>query len=206
MASYVDLSSLHSPVPRAKPSAAWGAQIRENFEFLHDNRRVVCTSSSRPGTPFEGLEIYETDTDRTYIYDGSSWVQTGGVGAWISYTPTLVQSSAVTKTVSYAKYQKDGRQIVGNVLMLVTGSGTSGQPIIVGMPYEIAGSGNLVLGSGWIYDASGVVGYTGALIRVSSSSAILWANGETNNIGADPAFGLANSDQISYEFNYEATT
>ena len=34
----------------------------------------VCTSSTRPTTPFEGQAIFETDTDRMYIWNGTAWV------------------------------------------------------------------------------------------------------------------------------------
>ena len=34
----------------------------------------VCTSSTRPAVPFEGQMIYETDTDKTLVWDGSTWV------------------------------------------------------------------------------------------------------------------------------------
>jgi hypothetical protein len=37
-------------------------------------RPGVCTSSNRPVSPFEGQVIYETDTDRTLVYNGSAWV------------------------------------------------------------------------------------------------------------------------------------
>lgn len=37
-------------------------------------RPGVCTSSTRPVTPYEGQVIYETDTDRTLVYNGTSWV------------------------------------------------------------------------------------------------------------------------------------
>jgi hypothetical protein len=34
----------------------------------------VCTSSTRPAVPFEGQMIFETDTDRLYVYNGTAWV------------------------------------------------------------------------------------------------------------------------------------
>lgn len=49
--------------------------------YLPSSRLIqpgVCTSTTRPSSPFEGQAIYETDTDLTYIYNGSSWQQTGG--------------------------------------------------------------------------------------------------------------------------------
>lgn len=33
----------------------------------------VCTSSTRPATPYEGQVIYETDTDRVLVWTNSSW-------------------------------------------------------------------------------------------------------------------------------------
>jgi len=34
----------------------------------------VCTSSTRPASPYDGQVIYETDTDKTLVYNGSAWV------------------------------------------------------------------------------------------------------------------------------------
>jgi hypothetical protein len=34
---------------------------------------IICTSGTRPGAPAEGQAIYETDTNRTYIWDGTAW-------------------------------------------------------------------------------------------------------------------------------------
>jgi hypothetical protein len=33
----------------------------------------VCTSATRPVSPYEGQVIYETDTDSVYVWNGSSW-------------------------------------------------------------------------------------------------------------------------------------
>lgn len=38
------------------------------------NKSGVCTSSTRPTNPFEGQLIYETDTNRTLVYDNSAWL------------------------------------------------------------------------------------------------------------------------------------
>lgn len=34
----------------------------------------VCTSSTRPTSPYEGQSIYETDTDRVLFWNNSAWV------------------------------------------------------------------------------------------------------------------------------------
>lgn len=45
----------------------------------------VCTSSTRPALPYQGQVIYETDTAKTLVWNGSAWVflstgTTSGVG------------------------------------------------------------------------------------------------------------------------------
>lgn len=37
-------------------------------------RTGVCTSTTRPTTPYEGQMIYETDTNRVLVYEGAAWV------------------------------------------------------------------------------------------------------------------------------------
>ena len=34
----------------------------------------VCTSATRPASPYEGQVIFETDTDKMLVWNGSSWV------------------------------------------------------------------------------------------------------------------------------------
>lgn len=34
---------------------------------------VVCTSTTRPAAPYTGLEIYETDTNRRWVYRSTAW-------------------------------------------------------------------------------------------------------------------------------------
>lgn len=49
---------------------------------------IVCGSSTRPtgASLFTGLAIYEIDTKRFYIYDGTTWIYRGGVWACTSST------------------------------------------------------------------------------------------------------------------------
>ena len=54
-------------------------------------RPGVCTSSTRPASPFEGQTIYETDTDLVKSYNGSAW-------ATIGPTPTFNTITVITTT------------------------------------------------------------------------------------------------------------
>jgi len=57
-------------------------------------RPGVCTSSTRPASPFDGMVIYETDTNNSLVWDGSSWVklatQTTGRVGFVCTVPTSV--------------------------------------------------------------------------------------------------------------------
>ncbi len=54
----------------------------------------VATSATRPAAPFEGMAIYETDTNRGYVWTGAAWTLAFSTEAWI--TPTLTNSWVAT--------------------------------------------------------------------------------------------------------------
>jgi len=60
----------------------------------------VCTSTTRPSTPYQGMVIYETDTARTLVWNGSAWVflstsSAGDVGL-VKVIPTSVSGTGVS--------------------------------------------------------------------------------------------------------------
>jgi hypothetical protein len=52
----------------------WNTYVRDNFNSIKFGH-VVCTSSTRPTGIAEGTMIYETDTNKVLVYNGSSWVE-----------------------------------------------------------------------------------------------------------------------------------
>jgi len=46
----------------------------------------IVTSSTRPASPFDGMQIYETDTRKMLVYDGASWRPTGNLDIATSST------------------------------------------------------------------------------------------------------------------------
>ena len=42
---------------------------------------VICTSTTRPSTPWLGQSIFETNTGESYVWDGSAWQPAGGGGS-----------------------------------------------------------------------------------------------------------------------------
>ena len=58
----------------------------------------VCTSSTRPASPFEGQMIYETDTDILAIYNGTAWKQLAAA----TKTGAILQIVSTTKTDTFS--------------------------------------------------------------------------------------------------------
>lgn len=151
--AYVDLSTLHTPTPGGHPPATWGAQIRDNFDFLNTGRREIVTSSTRP-TGFEGLEIYETDTNYTQVHDGTDWRRGLSYGAEETYTPTWTQAATITKTTTLSIYRRYGRVYEGNIVLAATSAGTASNAIKVTTPTTSSFSSNAAVGAGYYYNGS----------------------------------------------------
>jgi hypothetical protein len=52
----------------------------------------VCTSSTRPSSPITGQSIYETDTDKVLLWNGSAWMPPTGV------LPNIVEFTTTSYT------------------------------------------------------------------------------------------------------------
>ena len=167
------------------------------------------TSSTRPSTgglPYEGQLIYETDTKKSYRYNGTTWIPVENLGAWDTYTPTLTQSGAVTKTVTRAAYTQIGKTVICNVLLIVTGTGSAGSQITVSLPVTASTSNqDLIVGTAEMWDNSAQV-YTG-LARLVSTTTVNFVRTDqapTGNFGQDPNMALASPDYLSFMITYEA--
>ena len=66
--------------------AVWDSDLKQLMVYMNASggnawqpvgNRIVCASTTRPSTPFEGQEIYETDTQKTLVYTGSAWLEIG---------------------------------------------------------------------------------------------------------------------------------
>jgi hypothetical protein len=208
MVAYVDLNTIHNPATGFAPPAAWGDQVRDNDEYLYQRGPYICTAGTRPASPFEGQLIYETDTDKVYIYSGATWVQINALGAPASYTPTLTQSATVTKTINIANYTVLGKQVIGRFFMDITGSGTGANDIVVGLPVTArASSGNEPIGVGMVRDASANIKYRAMLVMASTTTVkFLTLHSTTDGYlgSTDMTAALASTDFVSGSFQYDA--
>ena len=68
-------------------------------------RPGVCTSTSRPASPFEGQTIYETDTDMLAIWSGSAWryiaATTPTNGTVLQVISNQITTASTTTSTSY---------------------------------------------------------------------------------------------------------
>ena len=179
---------------------------------------IICTSTTRPASPFKGQTIYEGDTDLSYTYNGSSWVQTGNsTGAWTSFTPTVTGYSSLNLTNGNAtidgKYTRIGRTICFRARW-VFGSTTSFNAtngyFFLGLPVTAASSLNAGL-SASILD-SGIAHYPVVpLIPDSSTSALaiggIYTNGTYATFAQPTAmFTWGIGDTIYWGGVYEAAS
>jgi hypothetical protein len=74
---------------------------------------IICTSSTRPASPFVGQVIYETDSGRSYIHNGTAWVapqvQTNPpiCRAYATGTQSLANSTVTAITLGSESYDTD---------------------------------------------------------------------------------------------------
>lgn len=80
----------------------------------------VCTSSTRPASPYDGQVIYETDTDKTLVYNGTGWVylstsraNPGGLD--------LIKTQTIGSAVSSVEVTDAFSSTYDNYLILVSG-------------------------------------------------------------------------------------
>ena len=104
-------------------------------------RPGVCTSSTRPTAPYEGQTIFETDTDKTLVWNGSAWLylstpQTSEIGAWQTWTPTITAQSGTftTITTNWARYSILNKTLFVQIKFTITTRGTGDGIIRVSLP------------------------------------------------------------------------
>lgn len=173
---------------------------------------VVCTSSTRPGSPTAGDLIYETDTNKDYQYDGASWVERGILVGWGSYTPALTATTTSptlgTGSAQVGHYHRDGRTIYGAAKIAFGSSGA------------VAGSGNYKfslpvaaarssepLAYGHVYDSSAGDRLFATLEADANNSTTCFivVNRAVSGVTTDaiPWVWAAN-DELHFMFTYEA--
>lgn len=189
--------------------------------FLMRQAVIVCTSSTRPASPNEGMTIYETDTDRYKAYSGTAWEDTLKSGAWISYTPVLLPGSeagtdwALGSGTITGAYQKAGRMVVVRLALEFASDTTFGtRKIALTAPVVkvVEAVGNRVVGTVVFEDVSAGNTYSGVCLMQATGSILALAAFEITvgtysqsalASGSIP-FTWATGDRINIDIIYEA--
>lgn len=126
---------------------------------------------------------------------------------WTSYTPTVTQSGAVTKTVTYGKYRTYGGTTDVQVFLTMTGSGTGNNVITVSLPTTSITSTEMTIGAGRIVDSG--VRSDAVIVQLASTTTVKFLAVEAatpaDYVGKVPNFALGSGDTISFFCTYENT-
>jgi hypothetical protein len=173
----------------------------------------VCTSTTRPASPYEGQAIYETDTDKMYIWNGSAWrylatPQTTEIGAYTAFTPVWTSLTAGNGTSNFRYCQINklvhfyGQFTLGST-SAVTGAIGISLPVnskiintftFVSVAFEDPGAG-LYPGMGYL-DATDRIRLT--TIAANQTYAI------DGGLSSTVPFTWATGDKINLNMTYEA--
>lgn len=185
-------------------------------------RPGVCTSSTRPASPFEGQVIYETDTKKIQIYNGTAWVTTNDANqtpfsSWTAYTPVLTASTTNptlgTGSTASGYYSQFGKFVFYRFYIAFGTSGVNAGSgtYRISLPVNAStagGAGPTTIGSMFIFDSSTSNAYTGMMGNVANQtyiSDIYYAQGGALAALAHNApWTWAASDQIRGSLVYEA--
>lgn len=130
-----------------------------------------------------------------------------------SYTPTFTQSSTISKTVTYAKWQQIGKLVVVNFVLTASSAGVANNNILVGLPTTAAmtAGNSTVVGSASFFDASAAGAYPAiavlnstTTIRLMDATAAVTGTVCLGTTGAAFAAAIASSDVVSGQLMYEA--
>ena len=187
-------------------SASDGLTTLVNRGYMPGAGQVVqCTSATNPSTATLGLQLVESDTGLRKMGSGSAWITIGGISAEPSWTPTITQGVAVTKTVGLAKYNVDGKRVQGECYFTCTSSGTASNAITVSIPVTAAAAITHGVGSGY-FGSGGVFYPVIAYLASTTTIGFLPANvtGGTTVFGVSGLTQLVNTSIGTFTFSYEA--
>ena len=133
-------------------------------------RPGVCTSSTRPASPYDGQVIYETDTDRIAVYDSSAWVYktpATSVGSVVQLVSNQITTVTATTSTTYVDATDFNATITpkssSNKIFITVSAGTGHAEATGGFLRLLRGS--TVIGADpqvWFYTGTSNSLYSGA--------------------------------------------
>jgi len=183
-----------------------------NLEDYCQNQAVMRFASSATrdsaltSVKTEGMTAFLEDSNTLTIYTGSAWSTIGPVhGGLISWTPSVVQSGAVTTTNVSSLYSRVGRMVTAWFSLSVTGSGTGANTVTISLPVPPATNPGAV-GTATIFDTSATARWKGVAAITSGTVAIWAASNAVAFFGVtDFTAGLAAGDTLEGCVTYIAS-
>jgi hypothetical protein len=192
--------------------------------FLMRQSIIVCTSSTRPASPNEGMTIYETDTKLYQVYSGTTWQILASYGQYKSYTPALISVGTGTDwvlgngTISGA-FARFGNLVHGYAYFIFGSTSVAGSKALnIGGPVNHqlespAIQGDMSVGLVVVKDVSTNNGYPGVLRKPSgagtsrlapmiSSTTLAFVSNDSVTAGNPITFDVG--DVVVITFTYEA--
>jgi len=184
--------------------------------YLPSSRLIqpgVCTSTTRPASPYEGQAIYETDTDKMYIWNGSAWrymatPQTTEIGAYTDYASSVTFSGFTKGNATVvARYAIAGKMThYWGYVILGSTSSVSG-PLDVALPTTCKG-GILTHNSACSFYNNATL-FWGMVLNISTTSIRLVAMNASgtytsnSDISSTVPFTWANGHYFFWNHTYE---
>lgn len=172
----------------------------------------VCTSSTRPASPYDGQVIYETDTDAVKVWDGSAWVgatnaaSLNGVGQSVAYTPTFQNFTLGngTVTASYVLVNK-----LCFMTVKVTLGSTSSVTNVIGISLPVTAASSIFYGGNAVINDTGTANMVGIVYQNTTTQIVLVVQNVAStyptrvNTSATVPMTWANTDSFSITHTFE---
>lgn len=191
------MALISNVVANATIDPSWGNSIR-------DQGVQTTTSGARPGTPAEGMVIYETDTDRLMIYSGTAWVRigqgttSGRTGCTVRKTGNTSVGNVSNATITWTTEDVDTDGFIA------VSSSTITIPANLGGLYSVACSVNFdtggvatTIGVSILASISGTnYGYSGSVLAANNTPAGTGTNIKTSGVAI--ALPLSAGDTLTF--------
>ena len=164
----------------------------------------LATSSTRPGTPYYGQTVYESDTDTiTARSAAGAWQTAVALGAWTAYTPTDTNVTLGNGT-RVSRYARIGRTI--HFFWSLTWGSTTAYvgTVSVGLPVASASTGRWAVNTYILDSGTQNYGWGGFIDSSGTAAQPLAAAG--GGINATTPQTWAVNDRLVVSGTYEAAS
>ena len=168
---------------------------------------VIDSAATRPASPYAGQTIFETDTNRTLVWNGTAWLVTSG-----PYTAYAATPAGLGNGTANFRYSQNYKTVHFHGTIVHGSTTTFVQDIT--LPLTASSSYGFLddMGTCVARDVSANLYYAMDYIFINSTTVrILWSagisSGATNglfDISSTAPFTWATGDFISFNLMYEA--